>query len=181
MNKLVILDRDGVINQDSDNFIKSANEWQPIPGAIEAIAKLTQAGFTVAVATNQSGLARGLFGLPELEAMHQKMHTLVQQAGGKISHVAYCPHGPDDQCQCRKPKPGMVHQIEAATGISAKGAWFVGDKFADLQCGWAAGCTSILVKTGKGEMTLQTHAKDLKEVNLSKDLEQAVDFILSHD
>ncbi len=178
MNKLVILDRDGVINEDSDNYIKSPEEWIPIPGSIEAIATLNQAGFIVAVATNQSGIARGYYDVATLEAMHQKFLNLVKQAGGTIAHIAFCPHGPKDNCNCRKPKIGMVEEIEKVTGLSARGGWFVGDKWADIQCGLNAGCQPILVKTGKGEMTLKNHASDLKNVTLSKNLKHASERIL---
>mgnify|MGYP005996265311 FL=1 len=154
MNKLIILDRDGVINQDSDDYVKSLDEWIPLAGSCEAIAALSQAGYTVAVATNQSGLARGYFSINDLEAMHGRMNALVEEAGGEITTIKYCPHGPDDGCDCRKPLPGLVDQIEEELGISAKGAWFIGDSLRDLQAGLAKGCKPALVMTGKGEKTL---------------------------
>lgn len=154
-NKLIILDRDGVINQDSDAYIKSVDEFQPISGSIEAIAKLYKSGYQIAIATNQSGIARGYFSEHTLTAMHQKLEALLDKAGGKIAHVAYCPHGPDDNCDCRKPKAGLIHQIEAALNISAQGAYMVGDSIRDLQAGVQAGCKPILVKTGKGEKSLK--------------------------
>lgn len=154
MNKLIILDRDGVINQDSDDYVKSLAEWIPIEGSCEAIADLCKAGYTIAIATNQSGLARGYFSLDELEAMHGRMNALVEEAGGKIATIKYCPHGPDDGCDCRKPLPGLVDQIETELGISAEGAWFIGDSLRDLQAGLAKGCRPVLVMTGKGEKTL---------------------------
>lgn len=150
-NKLVILDRDGVINQDSDDYIKSADEWIPIPGSIEAIAKLSKAGYSIAVATNQSGLARGYFDNDTLSAMHRKMIDLVSQAGGSIQHIAFCPHGPDDNCLCRKPKPGLLEQISASLDIQlSTDVVFVGDSMSDLNAGINAGCRSVLVQTGKG-------------------------------
>ncbi|OUS34864.1 D-glycero-beta-D-manno-heptose-1,7-bisphosphate 7-phosphatase [Oleispira antarctica] len=154
MNKLIILDRDGVINQDSDNYVKSLEEWIPIEGSCEAIADLCKAGYTIAVATNQSGLARGYFSIDDLEAMHGRMNALVEEAGGEIASIKYCPHGPDDACDCRKPLPGLVVQIEAELGISAEGAWFIGDSLRDLQAGLTKGCKPALVMTGKGEKTL---------------------------
>lgn len=151
--KLVILDRDGVINQDSDDFVKSAEEWLPLAGSIEAIAELSRTGHTVVVATNQSGLARGLFDLDDLEAMHTKMAQLVESAGGSVTAVFYCPHGPDDACNCRKPKAGLIDAIEAEFDTSAQGVPLVGDSLRDLQAGITKGCAPILVRTGKGQKT----------------------------
>ena len=163
--KLIILDRDGVINEDSDAFVKTANEWIPIAGSIEAIARLSKAGFTLVVATNQSGLGRGLFDLNALEAMHEKMQHLVSEAGGTIAGIFYCPHHPDDQCSCRKPKAGMIDAIERELNISADNAIIVGDSLRDLQAGLLKGCTPILVKTGKGEKTLATIANQHQELH----------------
>ena len=154
MSRLIILDRDGVINEDSDNYIRSVAEWHPIPGSIEAIARLSKAGYIIAVATNQSGIARGYYSLSELGAMHSKMSRLVQEQGGKIDCIKFCPHGPNDGCHCRKPQTGLVEQIENALNLSVKDAWFVGDTLTDLQCGAAMGCKPALVKTGKGERTI---------------------------
>lgn len=152
--KLVILDRDGVINEDSDSYIKNADEWLPIAGSIEAIGKLYQAGFTVVVATNQSGLGRGLFNLDDLEAMHAKMNELIIEQGGELAGVFYCPHHPIDNCDCRKPKAGLITAIERELGIGADGAHLVGDSLRDLQAGKTKNCIPVLVKTGKGENTL---------------------------
>lgn len=154
--QLIILDRDGVINQDSDAFVKNADEWVPIEGSIDAIARLSKAGFTIAVATNQSGLGRGLFNLRDLEAMHEKMNGLVHDAGGEISAVFYCPHHPDENCQCRKPKAGLIDAIESELACEARGAYLIGDSLRDLEAGISKGCQAILVKTGKGEKTWQT-------------------------
>lgn len=153
--KLIILDRDGVINEDSEAFVKNAAEWIPIAGSIEAIATLSRAGYQVVIATNQSGLARGLFTEQDLQAMHDKMIALVEQAGGRIAGIFYCPHGPDDGCQCRKPLPGLLDQIAAAFNVSLQNTWLVGDSLRDLQAGVARGCKLVLVKTGKGEKTWQ--------------------------
>jgi D-glycero-D-manno-heptose 1,7-bisphosphate phosphatase len=154
MNKLIILDRDGVINQDSDDYVKNLTEWIPLAGSCEAIADLSKAGYTIAVATNQSGLARGFFTLDDLETMHGRMNALVEEAGGEIATIKYCPHGPDDGCDCRKPLPGLIDQIETELGISADGAYFIGDSLRDLQAGLSKGCKPVLVMTGKGEKTL---------------------------
>lgn len=169
--KLVILDRDGVLNQDSDAYVKSVDEWIAIPGSAEAVGKLCKAGYTVAVATNQSGLARGYFTPADLDAMHEKMITLVAQHDGKFAHIAFCPHGPDDHCDCRKPLPGLIHQIETALGVSAKGAWMVGDSIRDLEAGVQAGCKPVLVRTGKGEKSerkLTSEGSEYKEIEDTK-------------
>lgn len=151
--KLVILDRDGVINYDSDEFIKSPSEWIPIPGSLEAIARLNQAGYRVVVCTNQSGIARGLFNILTLNAIHQKMHTAAQQVGADIDAIFFCPHAADDNCDCRKPKPGMLLEVAKRFDISLKGVPTVGDSLRDLQSGFVVGCAPHLVLTGKGERT----------------------------
>jgi len=152
--KLVILDRDGVINHERADFIKNADECEPIEGSIEAIARLHQAGFTVVVATNQSGLARSKFDLDDLEAIHHKLTRLVEDQGGEISAIFYCPHAPEDNCKCRKPKTGLLDAIEAEFNISVEGFAFVGDSLRDLQAGSTKGCLPLLVKTGNGIDTL---------------------------
>lgn len=151
--KLIILDRDGVINVDSDEYVKSAEEWIPLPGSIEAIARLSQAGWTVAVATNQSGLARGYFGVPELNAMHAKLRRLVAAEGGELGLIVYCPHGPDDACDCRKPQAGLFRDISNHYAVPLLGVPTVGDSLRDLQAGAALGCEPYLVLTGKGQRT----------------------------
>jgi D-glycero-D-manno-heptose 1,7-bisphosphate phosphatase len=152
--KLIILDRDGVINHDSDAYIKSLEEWIPIPGSIEAIAALSKAGWTVAVATNQSGIARGYYPLRVLEAMHARLRERVAEQGGEVGLIVQCPHGPDDGCECRKPKPGMLRQIGDHYGVPLSGIWFVGDSASDLETARAVDCQPVLVKTGKGQRTL---------------------------
>jgi len=149
--KLVILDRDGTINQDSDDYVKSADEWIPLPGALEAIARLNHAGWHVVVASNQSGLGRGLFDVASLNAMHTKMHKLLAAAGGRIDAVFYWPHSPEEACQCRKPLPGLFEQIGERYGMDLKGVHTVGDSLRDLLGGAAVGCATHLVHTGKGE------------------------------
>jgi D-glycero-D-manno-heptose 1,7-bisphosphate phosphatase len=150
---LVILDRDGVINHDSAAFIKSEAEWQPIPGSLEAIAALTKAGFTLAVASNQSGIARGLFDQAVLDRMHAKMLRLVREAGGHVSRIVVCPHGPDDDCDCRKPKPGLLEQLARHFDTSLEGVAVIGDALRDLDAAAAVGARPILVRTGKGRDT----------------------------
>lgn len=153
--KLLILDRDGVINEDSDAYIKTLDEWIPIPSAIAAIARLSKAGWTVAVATNQSGLARGYYDNATLDSMHQRLRQLVAEQGGDLGLILYCPHGPDDDCACRKPKPGMLQQIAQHYGAELKGVWFIGDSASDLRAALAVDCQPVLVKTGKGQRTLE--------------------------
>ncbi|MCZ8252654.1 MAG: D-glycero-beta-D-manno-heptose 1,7-bisphosphate 7-phosphatase [Hylemonella sp.] len=147
--KLVILDRDGTINEDSDDYVKSEAEWKPLPGALEAIAKLNHAGWHVVVASNQSGLGRGLFDVAALNAMHAKMHKLLATAGGRVEAIFYCPHAPDQTCRCRKPLPGLFEQIGERYGVTLKGVPTVGDSARDLIAGAAAGCEPHLVLTGK--------------------------------
>ena len=149
--KLVILDRDGTINEDSLDYIKSEAEWKPLPGALEAIARLNHAGWHVVVASNQSGLGRGLFDVAALNAMHAKMHKLLATAGGRVEAIFYCPHAPDQACRCRKPQPGLFEQIGERYGIDLRGVPTVGDTARDLMAGTSVGCEPHLVLTGKGE------------------------------
>ena len=151
--KLIILDRDGVINHDSDAYIKSPAEWEPIDGSLEAIAQLNQLGYTVVVATNQSGLARGLFDMHTLNRIHDKMHKLAAKQGAEIDAVFFCPHVDDDACECRKPKAGLFHEIGRRFNISLQGVIGVGDSLRDLQAISSVGGQPILVLTGKGQKT----------------------------
>ncbi|MES2932298.1 MAG: D-glycero-beta-D-manno-heptose 1,7-bisphosphate 7-phosphatase [Pseudomonadota bacterium] len=153
--KLIILDRDGVINKDSDDFIKSPAEWVAIPGSLEAIAQLNQAGYRVVVATNQSGIARGLLDITALNAIHQKMHNAAQLVGAEIDAVFFCPHAANDNCDCRKPKAGMLNEISRRFELNLKGVPTVGDSLRDLQAGFLLGCAPHLVKTGKGAATAE--------------------------
>jgi len=147
--KLVILDRDGTINEDRDDYVKSPEEWIPVPGALEAIARLNHAGWHTVVASNQSGIGRGLFDMATLNAMHLKMHQMLAKHGGRIDAVFFCPHTPDDGCDCRKPMPGLFRQIGERYGVDLSQVPVVGDSLRDLQAGAAAGCPTHLVRTGK--------------------------------
>lgn len=153
--KLIVLDRDGVINHDSDQFIKSPDEWTPIPGSLEAIARLNQAGYRVVVATNQSGIGRGLFDISMLNAIHNKMHRALAQAGGRIDAVFFCPHSGDSQCECRKPRAGMLQEIGRRFGVDLTGVPALGDSLRDLQAAETVGAQPMLMLTGKGEKTLR--------------------------
>jgi D-glycero-D-manno-heptose 1,7-bisphosphate phosphatase len=151
--KLVVLDRDGTINHDSDQYIKSPAEWKPIKGSLEAIARLTQSGHRVVVATNQSGIARGLFDMTTLNAIHDAMHRAVHQAGGRIDAIFFCPHANDANCECRKPRPGMLLEIGRRMNAPLEGVPVVGDALRDLQAAAAVGARPVLVLTGKGRKT----------------------------
>jgi D-glycero-D-manno-heptose 1,7-bisphosphate phosphatase len=153
--KLIVLDRDGVINHDSDQFIKSPDEWRPIPGSLEAIARLSHAGYRVAIATNQSGIGRGLFDMATLSAIHEKMFRALALVGGRVDAIFFCPHTADSGCECRKPKPGMLREIGVRFGIDMAGVPCVGDGLRDLQAAEAVGGQPMLVLTGKGEKTLR--------------------------
>jgi len=176
--KLVVLDRDGVINQDSDDYIKSPDEWIPIDGSLNAIARLSRAGIHIFVATNQSGVGRGLFDIETLHAIHQKMLTEIQHLGGTVDAILFCPHAPEDQCQCRKPKPGLYNEIARRTGQPLQDVPVIGDSFRDLEAAIAVGARPILVKTGKGKRTIETHASELTDIPIYEDLASAVDRLL---
>lgn len=150
-----MLDRDGVINHDSDEFIKSPEEWTPIPGSLEAIARLNHAGMRVVIATNQSGIGRGLFDIGALNAIHNKMHRALAQVGGRIDAVFFCPHSQDSQCECRKPRPGMLREIGQRFGVDMTGVPVLGDSLRDLQAAAAVSAQPMLMLTGKGEKTLR--------------------------
>ncbi len=151
--KIIVLDRDGVINQDSASYIKTPDEWKPIPGSLEAIALLNQAGYRVLVATNQSGVGRGLFEMATLNEIHNKMHRALGLVGGRVDGIFYCPHTQDAGCSCRKPKPGLLEEIGRRFGVSLEGMPVIGDSLRDLQAAAAVGAQSILVLTGKGKKT----------------------------
>ncbi|MBB3190093.1 D-glycero-beta-D-manno-heptose 1,7-bisphosphate 7-phosphatase [Halomonas cerina] len=181
-DRLVILDRDGVINQDSDSYVKSLDEFLPYPQAIDAIVRLTKAGWTVTIATNQSGIARDYYDKATLAEMHDELARLVRNAGGEIAHIAVCPHGPDDRCACRKPLPGLLEEIRDALGLEElAGSWMVGDSLRDLEAGAAMGCHNVLVRTGKGTRTLTKHpelAADASATYIFDDLVAFVDWLL---
>ena len=178
--KLVILDRDGTINRDSDDFVKTADEWIPLPGSLEAIARLNHAGWHVVIASNQSGLGRGLFDVAALNAMHTKMHKLLAAVGGRVDAVFYCPHSPDESCTCRKPLPGLFEQIGARFGVPLKGVPTAGDSLRDLIAGAAAGCEPHLVLTGKSaQFRTGGRPEGLPEASLiHADLAAFADFLI---
>jgi len=151
--KLIILDRDGTINYDSDQYIKSTAEWKPIPGSLQAIARLNQGGWRIVVATNQSGIARGLFDMAALNAIHAEMHRAVGLAGGRIDAIFFCPHAADSGCECRKPKPGLLREIASRMDVELAEVPMVGDSLRDLEAAAAAGAKPYLVLTGKGKKT----------------------------
>jgi len=174
--KLIILDRDGVVNLDSEHFIKSPEEWKPIPGSLEAIARLNQAGYRVVLATNQSGIGRGLFDMATLNAIHDKMHKALAQFGGRIDALFFCPHAADSNCECRKPRPGMFEEISKRFNMDLAGVPAIGDSLRDLQAAVALGALPILVRTGKGEKTIE--AGGLPEGTLVfSDLAEAVRYL----
>lgn len=154
-SRYIMLDRDGVINLDSEAYVKSPEEWTPIPRSLEAIALLSQAGWRIGVATNQAGLSRGLFDLATLNRIHARMHEAVQRQGGRIEAIFFCPHGPNDGCLCRKPKPGMLLEAADRFGVDFAGQAYVGDSLRDLQAAKAAAMQPVLVKTGNGMQTLE--------------------------
>ena len=171
--KLVILDRDGVINYDSAEFIKKPDEWKPIPGSLEAIARLTQAGYHVVVATNQSGVGRGLLDMATLSAIHDKMHKALAHAGGRIDAVFYCPHAQDANCNCRKPKPGLLEDIARRFNVDLGGVPCIGDSLRDLQAAARVKAQPILVLTGKGRQTAAAGGLPANTQTFA-DLDQAV-------
>ena len=152
--KLIILDMDGVINRDSDDYIKSEQEWQALPGSLQTIARLNQSGYHAVIATNQSGLARGKLTLKELNRIHRKMHTHLARYGGVVDAVFFCPHGPDEGCDCRKPAPGMFKEIERRLHTPLAGVPVIGDRLSDIEAARAVGANPILVRTGKGQRQL---------------------------
>lgn len=178
--KLIILDRDGVINYDSDDYIKSVDEFVPIPGSLEAIARLNRAGYHVYVATNQSGIARGYYDETTLQKMHDKLARLLDEQGGHVDGIFYCPHGPDDGCDCRKPLPGLLQRIEHVTGTSLRGVPVVGDSLRDIESARAVGATPYLVTTGKGQRTLD-RGEGLEGVPVYTDLAGFVDDFLANE
>ncbi len=175
--RLVILDRDGVINLDSDDYIKSADEWIPIEGSLEAIARLNQAGILVAVASNQSGLGRGLFSPEDLNQMHAKFQRLLARLGGHVDAIFFCPHTPDAGCECRKPAPGLLRSVSLRFGLSLNSVPFIGDTKSDVEAARAARATPVLVRTGKGQRTLADNP-ELESLLCYADLAEAVDSLL---
>ena len=175
--RLVVLDRDGVINEERLDYIRSPDEWQPLPGSLAAIARLCHAGLAVAVATNQSGVGRGLMSRSDLDSVHHKMREKVWEAGGELSGVFFCPHAPGEGCRCRKPLPGLLEQIEAALGLPVAGSYMVGDSLTDLQAAAAAGALPALVRTGFGSATERQLPADM-DARVFDDLAGFADWFL---
>ena len=170
---LLILDRDGVINRDSSEFVNNIDEFRPIPGSIDAIAALHRAGYTVTIASNQSGLARGLFDRRALRAMHRKLRRLVAAAGGRIDRIVVCPHGPGGDCDCRKPAPGLLLRLARHYGVSLSGVPAIGDSLRDLEAAQGAGARPILVRTGNGRETEAALPVSLQAIDIFDDLASA--------
>jgi len=175
--KLIILDRDGVINKDRSDGVRSPAQWEPLPGSLEAIARLTKAGYQLAVATNQSGIARGQLDLDTLYAIHRKMHEMVVEAGGHIDLIVFCPHSDANECQCRKPMPGMLYTINERLNVDLTDVHMVGDSLRDLQAAMAVGAMPVLVRTGKGMQTVESN-KGLDHIPAFDDLAAFVDHLL---
>jgi len=176
--RLVILDRDGVINQDSVDFIKSPDEWVPIPGSLEAIGRLSRAGFDVAVASNQSGIGRKIIDEPALESIHGKMRAAARNCGGDIGKIVYCPHHPDAGCDCRKPKPGLLQQLSRKYGVPLANVPFIGDSVRDVEAALAVGARAILVRTGSGAEAEPVLAENGLNAEVFADLAAAVDALI---
>ena len=176
---LIILDRDGVINHDSDQFVKSPAEWLPIGGSIAAVAALSKAGYTVAISSNQSGLARGLFDRRALRAMHRKMRNLVAAEGGRVDRIVVCPHGPNDGCSCRKPKPGLLRRLARHYGTELTDVPTIGDSLRDLQAARTVGARPILVRTGNGVDTELSLPENLRDVEVFDNLAAAAAMLAS--
>ena len=177
--KLVILDRDGVINYDSPDYIKSPEEWQALPGSLKAISLLNKAGIKVAIATNQSGIFRKLFTQNMLESIHLTLRNELEKHGGHIDAIYYCPHNPNNSCDCRKPQPGLLQQALENFSIQSIDACFVGDSFKDVQAAQAIGCKPILVETGNGKKTFKKNKDHLIQVEKYKDLLHFVETLLA--
>lgn len=175
--KFIILDRDGVINYDSDEYIKSPDEWHPIPGSLEAIADLNRANYRVVIATNQSGVARGHYTLETLDKIHEKLMRELAAVGGYVDEIFFCPHHPEECCACRKPKPGLLHQIKNKFNIHFSDVFFIGDSIGDVEAAQAVDCKPILVLTGNGKRFLEQYPQ-LKEIPHFRDLAEAVKFVV---
>lgn len=176
-NQFIILDRDGVINYDSEHYIKSPDEWHAIPGSLDAIADLNRAGFRVLVATNQSGVARGYYDLEMLDRIHEKLLNELREVGGHIDEIFFCPHHPDENCGCRKPKIGLFQQIQKKYAVNFADTFYIGDSYTDIQVALATGCKPILVLTSKGQQTLENHPEFTSLPHFAN-LAEAVKYIL---
>ena len=174
----IVLDRDGVINQDSDAYIKNPDEWHAIKGSLEAIRRLNDAGYDVCVATNQSGLGRDLFSIETLAAIHQKMINELEAVGGRVQLIAFCPHHPDVGCDCRKPKPGLLQAINEQFSLDPDTTWMVGDTAKDIECARRMGIRGALVKTGKGQRELDNEVVSRETTPVFSDLSEFVNWLL---
>lgn len=174
----IILDRDGVINHDSEHYIKTPDEWLPIPGSLEAIAQLNRQGYRILIATNQSGVARGFYDLEMLDAIHEKFVRELAAVGGYVEEIFFCPHHPDEGCECRKPKPGLFYAMKKKYPIHFADTYFIGDSFSDIQVAEEVGCKPLLVLTGKGELTLKKHP-EVQSTPTFANLASAVDYVIS--
>lgn len=183
--RLAILDRDGVINEDAPGFVKTPEQWVPIPGSLEAIARLCRAEYRVVIVTNQSGVGRGLFTLDMMNKINMRMFELINQKGGEIDAVMFCPHTPDAGCECRKPKPGMFNELARRLKVNLTGIPAVGDSIRDLEAAVAAGAEPVLVRTGQGENTLEAIQRNgserLKQVPVYDNLAAFVDHHMLND
>ncbi len=178
-NNLIVLDRDGVINEDSDAYIKSVDEWIPIPGSLEAISRLNHAGYRIVVATNQSGLGRGYFSIDDLNAMHRKMRRELSVLGAQIEAIFFCPHTPDARCACRKPLPGLLEDIARRLRVDLTGVPLIGDSIGDVRAASAVSASPMLVLTGKGRGTIEKYPTDVRDIRICADLAAAAEAILS--
>lgn len=178
VERVVVIDRDGVINEDSEEYVKSPDEWRALPGSIEAIARLFHSGYRICVVSNQSGLARGFFGLAELNGMHKKLHDLLSAQGAQVEMIGFCPHLPSEGCRCRKPRTGLLIDVEERLGLSLRGVPFIGDSISDVMAARAAEMVPWLVRTGKGEATIALEAPRLSNVRVFPNLAGAVDHLL---
>lgn len=177
-SSFVILDRDGVINYDSDVYIKSPDEWIPIPGSLEAIAYLNRFGYRVLIATNQSGVARGYYDVDMLDRIHEKLMRELAAVGGYVEEIFFCPHHPNDQCGCRKPRPGLIHQMQAKYRFDLTDTFFIGDSFVDMEAARLAGCQPLLVLSGNGQLTLQRYP-EVASLPTFPDLAHAAQYVIA--
>lgn len=175
----IILDRDGVINHESHEYIKSPEEWHPIPGSLDAIATLNRAGFDAFIVTNQSGIGRGLYDLETLDLIHEKLMNELAKKGGFVREIFFCPHHPDEACACRKPAPGLFKKLTAKYPLALHATFFIGDSYGDICAAWNAGCKPLLVKTGNGEKVLANYPEITNKIPVFQNLSEAVPFIIT--